>query len=602
VARLPRPGSDVNKWGEILNDYLGVEHNSDGTLKLDGSLAVKANDDTVVHNTDAETVAGTKTFSSSPVIPLPTLGSHAANKTYVDTTLQDGQAVADAFKVSKAGDVMTGPLLMQSSEVGGPDQSDSTSRITIQSSQTNGTNSFGEGLRMDLTGPITKNMIAWRLPWPLATGDKLIVGPSNIGFEVDTSGWSTIGGSTLVLNGQYHASGNNSAKLIFASGSAGTRGMSSLITTFIIGHTYTLNAWVYIPAGSASVVVDIDSSSVSSPSTANDMWQKLSTTWTATSTSHEIRVVNANTVASGKVVYVDEVFVTPQLSTTPKSIAWAGAHYEAQDGNSVHGHWSIEVPDAAGKLQTRFEIKFVDANNNLGVDKTIVETHNADLVLDASNGQRLRLTSSAGSEKAIEFGNNVWGNLPRWTVLQNGTVEAGGNVGSDFEIRRFNDVGVSQGTPILVTRSSGRTTIGGTDGTQSGLDVNRNAAGNAIKVTTTANNGVALAYIANDVTSKVAQVNITTDPVSRFALYADGKHEWGNGALARDANLYRLAPGQLKTDGKLVAGGGVNMGIGVTVPTTASSAGTAGDIAYDASFVYICVATNTWKRATLATW
>lgn len=37
-------------------------------------------------------------------------------------------------------------------------------------------------------------------------------------------------------------------------------------------------------------------------------------------------------------------------------------------------------------------------------------------------------------------------------------------------------------------------------------------------------------------------------------------------------------------------------------PTTASSNGTAGDIRYDADYVYICIATNTWKRAAIATW
>ena len=37
-------------------------------------------------------------------------------------------------------------------------------------------------------------------------------------------------------------------------------------------------------------------------------------------------------------------------------------------------------------------------------------------------------------------------------------------------------------------------------------------------------------------------------------------------------------------------------------PTTASSNGTAGDIRYDSNYVYICVATDTWKRAALATW
>lgn len=33
MARLPIPGSDQGQWGEILNDYLSVSHNTDGTLK-----------------------------------------------------------------------------------------------------------------------------------------------------------------------------------------------------------------------------------------------------------------------------------------------------------------------------------------------------------------------------------------------------------------------------------------------------------------------------------------------------------------------------------------------------------------------------------------
>lgn len=33
MARLPIPGSDDDIWGDILNDYLGQSHNSDGTAK-----------------------------------------------------------------------------------------------------------------------------------------------------------------------------------------------------------------------------------------------------------------------------------------------------------------------------------------------------------------------------------------------------------------------------------------------------------------------------------------------------------------------------------------------------------------------------------------
>ncbi len=32
MARLPIPGSDDGTWGDILNTYLEVSHNSDGTL------------------------------------------------------------------------------------------------------------------------------------------------------------------------------------------------------------------------------------------------------------------------------------------------------------------------------------------------------------------------------------------------------------------------------------------------------------------------------------------------------------------------------------------------------------------------------------------
>jgi hypothetical protein len=39
-----------------------------------------------------------------------------------------------------------------------------------------------------------------------------------------------------------------------------------------------------------------------------------------------------------------------------------------------------------------------------------------------------------------------------------------------------------------------------------------------------------------------------------------------------------------------------------SAPATATSTGVAGEIRYDADYVYICVATNTWKRAALSMW
>ncbi len=56
MARLPTPGSDQNRWGDILNDYLAVEHNSDGTLKKAGDIAdAKAKADTAVQSVNSKT-------------------------------------------------------------------------------------------------------------------------------------------------------------------------------------------------------------------------------------------------------------------------------------------------------------------------------------------------------------------------------------------------------------------------------------------------------------------------------------------------------------------------------------------------------------------
>jgi hypothetical protein len=39
-----------------------------------------------------------------------------------------------------------------------------------------------------------------------------------------------------------------------------------------------------------------------------------------------------------------------------------------------------------------------------------------------------------------------------------------------------------------------------------------------------------------------------------------------------------------------------------TVPASAGATGTTGDIAWDANYIYVCIATDTWKRVAIATW
>jgi hypothetical protein len=38
------------------------------------------------------------------------------------------------------------------------------------------------------------------------------------------------------------------------------------------------------------------------------------------------------------------------------------------------------------------------------------------------------------------------------------------------------------------------------------------------------------------------------------------------------------------------------------VPASATADGAAGEISWDADYIYICIAENTWKRVAISTW
>jgi len=66
MSRLPTVGGDDNTWGNILNDFLEVEHNADGTLKnvaRPSDISSKADDSSVVHLAGSETITGAKNFT-----------------------------------------------------------------------------------------------------------------------------------------------------------------------------------------------------------------------------------------------------------------------------------------------------------------------------------------------------------------------------------------------------------------------------------------------------------------------------------------------------------------------------------------------------------
>ena len=111
MARLPQPGGDKGSWGAVLNEFLEVEHNADGSLKPSGALAGKADaththaqsdvtdlEDTLDEKLDQDTADGlyapvSHTHAQSEVTGLETALDDKVDAAEVDTLVQ--QAVED---------------------------------------------------------------------------------------------------------------------------------------------------------------------------------------------------------------------------------------------------------------------------------------------------------------------------------------------------------------------------------------------------------------------------------------------------------------------------------------------------------------------------
>jgi hypothetical protein len=44
------------------------------------------------------------------------------------------------------------------------------------------------------------------------------------------------------------------------------------------------------------------------------------------------------------------------------------------------------------------------------------------------------------------------------------------------------------------------------------------------------------------------------------------------------------------------------LNIATSTPTSSTDTGTTGDIVWDSNYVYVCIATDTWKRFSISTW
>jgi hypothetical protein len=83
-------------------------------------------------------------------------------------------------------------------------------------------------------------------------------------------------------------------------------------------------------------------------------------------------------------------------------------------------------------------------------------------------------------------------------------------------------------------------------------------------------------------------------------LLIDNRHRGNEANATAQALIYGIFDDDT-ADQKLTINGLLNQSVSKT-PATAAATGTAGDICWDADYIYVCTATDTWKRVAISTW
>lgn len=205
----------------------------------------------------------------------------------------------------------------------------------------------------------------------------------------------------------------------------------------------------------------------------------------------------------------------------------------------------------------------------------------------------LNSAPSAGNRGVLSQTNGV----DRMMVFLGAGAESTGSAGSNLTASRHDDAGVSLGTWWAVTRATGEWGIGGAV-----------LAGHALTVRTPATaiseKGLALLNVNTGNDADVDLRFLTGAAAVRGRIRGQREAASNNGKLVLGTFVGTTESDVLTLGSdKRAMFAGDTVGIATArTPASAAAAGVQGQVCWDSGFVYVCVATNSWKRAALAAW
>jgi hypothetical protein len=311
--------------------------------------------------------------------------------------------------------------------------------------------------------------------------------------------------------------------------------------------------------------------------------------------------------ASGTIALTSDFASPPAIgNTTPAAISGTTGTFTTLTANTsltLNGTGAAELVNAgaaAGPL--RIYNTFTSSTN-----------HERGFLRWSSNvfqiGTEKGSGSPGGTARALEFQTD---GATRMTIGATGTVTVAANATNALTISGSNDFGFN-GTFLQNTSGGSSASTGFTaQNNQTAQLLTRvyssGVTGISVWGTTLANRTAVFSDGASSLGMFVGTLNATpiifgTSTSEKMRITSGGLVTFGGTtgsfpALKRDSatlqvrladdTAYSVLDAQLRSQG--------------TAPATAAATGTAGDIRYDAGYIYVATATNTWKRAAIATW
>jgi hypothetical protein len=344
----------------------------------------------------------------------------------------------------------------------------------------------------------------------------------NSSFETDTSGWVSSGSPTLSRSAvrAHHGVGS---LLVTWPGTAGTFAATT-IGNLVSGTTYTASAYVWVPAGHPAVELRIAGVVSGAASTATDAWQRITVTWTATATSHELRIQAVTTPTAGQQVWVDAAQV--EEGAAPSA-------YTPLDGAQIHPRYVGMVNSWPVKwqgLQSKVTVTCTDVFKWSDLERELLPMLSQEILLDRPIAYYPLTEASDAASAGDLSGTAGVGTLAVTQAGTGGTLEFGAGTGPN-----------GCPAPVFTPSSTSNGRYLSADLGQSMVDANVNFRARIEAWFSTSTNGrVLLALASTDASTRV--VVLLESGTGKLALEKD---QGGNGTQSYVFPTPNLADGKL---------------------------------------------------------